>query len=254
MRGASIRRPLRVVKADLGQPAATNVGRLLSFYDNNLPNLPEPLPVRTPCAVVPTCETCGRRTTGPAPPALHPPRRAIILLPPHRYQAGGAGGGTVTGCLSAAFATSRRGGGRAGCVAAVGRRRGRTAGRPGSRRRPVRRGSPWALEASGPERRQPGPSYGWDPRPARTAGRVGPGRAVRVGRAGLEPATPRPPVWCATKLRHRPVSAEPTRSRRAHRRRRAVAAPDDSLLYTVQRCKWSLRGTSYASGSWDGSV
>jgi hypothetical protein len=25
-----------------------------------------------------------------------------------------------------------------------------------------------------------------------------------VGRAGLEPATPRPPVWCATKLRHRP--------------------------------------------------
>ena len=32
-----------------------------------------------------------------------------------------------------------------------------------------------------------------------------------VGRAGLEPATPRPPVWCATKLRHRPnVVREPT--------------------------------------------
>jgi hypothetical protein len=30
-----------------------------------------------------------------------------------------------------------------------------------------------------------------------------------VGRAGLEPATPRPPVWCATKLRHRPVRPRP---------------------------------------------
>ena len=31
------------------------------------------------------------------------------------------------------------------------------------------------------------------------------GRGKMVGLAGFEPATPRPPVWCATKLRYSPT-------------------------------------------------
>ena len=43
-----------------------------------------------------------------------------------------------------------------------------------------------------------------------------------VGRAGREPAAPRPPVWGATKLRHRPVERRSTLSRHRPGRRLLV--------------------------------
>lgn len=58
--------------------------------------------------------------------------------------------------------------------------------------------------------------------------RSGVHEAKTVGLTGFEPATPTPPVWCATKLRHSPFLAYV-----------AYTARGDE--YTLQHCYRALR-------------